>query len=172
MIVVDELKALDKVQRAAFFAAFLGWALDAFDFFLLTFILKDIAGEFHESIKAVSVAITLTLVARPFGAFVFGRLADRFGRKPVLQIDVGMYAILALASAFAPNLTILLALRFLFGFAMGGEWGIGASLALETIPAKSRGVVSGPAAAGLSGGAISWAPWPTWLCRRSAGAGC
>lgn len=143
MVVIDELKALDKIQRAAFMAAFLGWALDAFDFFLLTFILKDIAGEFHETIKAVTVAVTLTLVARPFGAFIFGRLADRFGRKPVLMFDVGLYAVLAFASAFSPNLLVLLILRFAFGLAMGGEWGIGASLALETIPAKSRGVVSG-----------------------------
>jgi SHS family lactate transporter-like MFS transporter len=143
MIIVDDLKALDKTQRAAFFASFLGWALDAFDYFLLTFILKDIADEFHTSIKEVSFAITLTLVARPFGAFVFGRLADRFGRKPVLQADVAIYSILALASAFSPNLWVLLALRFGFGFAMGGEWGIGASLALETIPVKSRGIVSG-----------------------------
>jgi SHS family lactate transporter-like MFS transporter len=143
MVIVDDLKALDKAQRAAFFAAFLGWSLDAFDFFLLTFILKDIAAEFHEPVSALSVAITLTLVARPFGAFFFGRLADRFGRKPVLMFDVGLYSVLALASAFAPNLMVLLVLRFLFGFAMGGEWGIGASLALETIPVKSRGVVSG-----------------------------
>src|SRR6201996_4556054 len=143
MIIVDDLKALNKTQRAAFFASFLGWALDAFDYFLLTFILKNIADEFHASIKEVSLAITLTLVARPFGAFVFGRLADRFGRKPILQIDVAIYSLLALASAFPPNLWVLLALRFGFGFAMGGEWGIGASLALETIPVKSRGVVSG-----------------------------
>ena len=143
MIIVDDLKALNKVQRAAFAASFLGWSLDAFDYFLLTFILKDIAGEFHSTVKAVSVAITLTLVARPFGAFIFGRLADRFGRKPVLMFDVGLYAVLAFASAFSPNLMVLLILRFAFGVAMGGEWGIGASLALETIPAKSRGVVSG-----------------------------
>lgn len=143
MIIVDDLKALDKTQRAAFFASFLGWSLDAFDFFLLTFILKDIAADFHAKVTEVSVAITLTLVARPFGAFVFGRLADRFGRRPVLMFDVGLYSLLALASAFSPNLMVLLGLRFLFGFAMGGEWGIGASLALETIPAKSRGVVSG-----------------------------
>ena len=80
MIIVDDLRAMSRSQRAAFTAAFLGWALDAFDFFLLTFILKDIAAEFHETIKAVTVAVTLTLVARPFGAFIFGRLADRFGR--------------------------------------------------------------------------------------------
>lgn len=143
MVIIDDLKALNGTQRAAFFASFLGWSLDAFDFFLLTFILKDIATEFHASVKDVSVAITLTLVARPFGAFVFGRLADRFGRRPILMIDVGLYSVLALASAFSPNLIVLLALRFMFGFAMGGEWGIGASLALETIPAKSRGIVSG-----------------------------
>jgi MFS transporter, SHS family, lactate transporter len=143
MIIVDDLKALNGVQRAAFFASFLGWALDAFDYFLLTFILKDIAGEFHVKITEVSLAITLTLVARPFGAFVFGRLADRFGRRPVLMLDVGLYSVLAIASAFSPNLWVLLVLRCLFGFAMGGEWGIGASLALETIPVKSRGVVSG-----------------------------
>jgi SHS family lactate transporter-like MFS transporter len=143
MIIVDDLKALDRTQRAAFVASFLGWSLDAFDYFLLTFILTHIAADFHAKVSEVSTAITLTLVARPLGAFVFGRLADRFGRRPVLMFDVALYSVLAAASAFAPNLIVLLALRFLFGFAMGGEWGIGASLALETIPAKSRGVVSG-----------------------------
>jgi MFS transporter, SHS family, lactate transporter len=143
MIIVDELKALTKTQRAAFFASFLGWMLDAFDFFLLTFILKDIASDFKVKVTEVSLAITLTLVARPFGAFIFGQLADRFGRKPVLQADVAIYSVLALVSAFSPNLVVLLILRFAFGLAMGGEWGIGASLALETIPAKSRGVISG-----------------------------
>jgi SHS family lactate transporter-like MFS transporter len=143
MVVIDDLKALNPTQRAAFLASFLGWALDAFDFFILTFILKDIAAEFHTDVAKVSQAIVFTLVARPFGAFVFGRLADHFGRRPILMIDVGAYSLLALASAFAPSLWVLLGLRFLFGFAMGGEWGIGASLALETIPVKSRGVVSG-----------------------------
>ena len=143
MIIVDDLKALNKTQRAAFVASFLGWSLDAFDYFLLTFILTHIASDFHAKVSEVSTAITLTLVARPFGAFVFGRLADRFGRRPVLMFDVALYSVLAAASAFAPTLPVLLGLRFLFGFAMGGEWGIGASLALETIPVKSRGVVSG-----------------------------
>ena len=148
MVIIDELKALDKTQRAAFLAALLGWALDAFDFFLLTFVLKDIAKDFSTpghvvKLSAVSLAITLTLAARPVGALVFGRLADHFGRRPILMIDVGLYSVLAIASAFSPNLTTLLVLRCLFGFAMGGEWGIGASLALESIPAKSRGVISG-----------------------------
>lgn len=143
MVIVDELRALNKQQRAAFTASLLGWALDAFDFFLLTFVLKDIASDFHSKVSDVSAAILLTLAARPIGAFVFGRLADHFGRRPILMIDVGLYAALALASAFSPDLQTLLILRFLFGIAMGGEWGIGASLTLESIPAKSRGVVSG-----------------------------
>jgi SHS family lactate transporter-like MFS transporter len=148
MVIVDELKALDKTQRAAFLAALLGWMLDAFDFFLLTFVLTDIAKSFstpgHEvKISDVSIALTLTLAARPVGALVFGRLADHFGRRPILMIDVALYSVLAIASAFSPNLTVLLILRCLFGFAMGGEWGIGSSLVLESVPAKSRGVVSG-----------------------------
>jgi len=148
MVIIDELKALDKTQRAAFVAALLGWALDAFDFFLLTFVLTDIAKDFSTpghivKISEVSVALTLTLAARPLGALVFGRLADHFGRRPILMIDVALYSVLAIASAFSPNLTVLLILRCLFGFAMGGEWGIGSSLVLESIPVKSRGVVSG-----------------------------
>ena len=148
MVIIDELKALNKTQRAAFIAALLGWALDAFDFFLLTFVLTDIAKDFSTpghvvKVSEVSVALTLTLAARPLGALVFGRLADHFGRRPILMIDVGLYSVLAIASAFSPNLTVLLILRCLFGFAMGGEWGIGSSLVMESIPAKSRGVVSG-----------------------------
>jgi SHS family lactate transporter-like MFS transporter len=143
MVIIDDLRGLTKPQRAAFIASLLGWALDAFDFFLLTFVLKDIAGDFHAQVSDVSIALTLTLAARPVGAFIFGRLADRFGRRPILMIDVALYSALAVASAFSPNLTTLLVLRCLFGVAMGGEWGIGASLALETIPAKSRGVISG-----------------------------
>lgn len=148
MFIVDDLKALSKPQRSAFFASFLGWTLDAFDFFILTFIVKDIAEAFstpgHKvEVSAVSLGIALTLMMRPLGAFIFGWLADRFGRRPVLMADVLLYAGFAFASAFAPNLITLLILRMLFGIAMGGEWGIGASLALESIPAKSRGVVSG-----------------------------
>ncbi len=142
-MIVDDLRALDKEQRSAFLASLLGWTLDAFDFFLLTFIIKDIAGEFRVEPSKVLGAITLTLMARPFGAFFFGWLAERFGRRPVLMADVLIYAVLAFASAFSPNLIVLLVLRTAFGFAMGGEWGIGASLALETVPVKSRGVISG-----------------------------
>ena len=148
MIIIDDLRALSKPQRSAFVASFLGWTLDAFDFFILTFIVADIAKEFstpgHKvEVSAVSLGIALTLMMRPLGAFIFGWLADRFGRRPVLMIDVLLYAGLEFASGFAPDLTTLLILRLLFGIAMGGEWGIGASLALESIPAKSRGIVSG-----------------------------
>lgn len=143
MIILDDLKTLDKQQRAALTASLLGWTLDAFDFFLLTFVLTDIARDFGTKVSDVSEALFLTLMMRPLGALVFGMLADRFGRKPVLQIDVALYSTLAFASAFSPNLTTLLILRALFGFAMGGEWGVGASLTMESIPPKLRGLVSG-----------------------------
>jgi len=143
MRVIDDLKALNGEQRSAFLASFLGWTLDAFDYFLLTFVIKAIAEDFHVKPSAVQGAVFLTLVARPFGAVAFGWLADKFGRRPILMIDVLLYSALELASAFAPSLIVLLVLRTLFGFVMGGEWGIGASLALESIPVRSRGVVSG-----------------------------
>jgi SHS family lactate transporter-like MFS transporter len=143
MVIVDELRALNKPQRAAFTASLLSWSLDAFDYFLLVFVLSDIARDFHADIALVNSAILLTLVARPFGALVFGRLADRYGRRPMLMLVVALYSVLAVISALSPTVVFLLAMRTLFGFAMGGVWGIGASLALESIPAKSRGVVSG-----------------------------
>jgi SHS family lactate transporter-like MFS transporter len=143
MVIIDELRALNRSQRAAFAASLAGWALDAFDYFLLVFVLKDIAKEFHADIAAVNWALFLTLAARPVGALVFGRLSDRYGRRPMLMAVVGLYSVLAIASAFSPTLLVLLVLRSLFGFAMGGVWGIGASLALETVPAKSRGLISG-----------------------------
>ncbi|HXQ15336.1 MAG TPA: MFS transporter [Caulobacteraceae bacterium] len=143
MVIIDDLRALNGPQRAAFTASLLGWALDAFDYFLLVFVLTDIAKEFHADIALVNSALFLTLAARPIGAFVFGRLSDRYGRRPMLMTVVALYSVLALASAFSPNVYVFLGLRSLFGIAMGGVWGIGASLALETIPAKSRGLISG-----------------------------
>ena len=133
MIVLDELRGLNRDQRSAFLASLLGWTLDAFDFFLLTFVVKEVAHDFKVPGSAVLFSLTLTLAARPFGALFFGWLADRYGRKPILQIDVALYALFALLSAFSPNLVVLLVLRTLFGFAMGGEWGIGASLVMESI---------------------------------------
>ena len=154
MVVLDDLRALDRDQRSAFLASFLGWTLDAFDFFLLTFVVKAIAADFHVKPPAVQAAIFLTLAARPFGAVFFGWLADKFGRRPILMLDVLLYSALEMASAFAPSLIALLVLRTLFGFVMGGEWGIGASLALESIPARSRGIVSGVLQEGYAAGQL------------------
>jgi SHS family lactate transporter-like MFS transporter len=139
----EPLREMDARQWSAAGAAFAGWALDAFDFFLMVFIFEAIAKEFHAAIPAVAAASAVTLAARPFGALFFGQLADRFGRRPVLMVVILLYSVFELASAFAPNLAALLVLRALFGFAMGGEWGVGASLALESIPPKARGFVSG-----------------------------
>lgn len=130
-------------QRHVVAASFLGWTLDAFDFFLLVFVLKDIAAEFRTDVADVSFAILLTLAMRPIGALLFGRAADRWGRRPTLMVDVLLYSILEFASGFAPSLTALLVLRALYGIAMGGEWGVGASLAMETVPPHARGLVSG-----------------------------
>jgi MFS transporter, SHS family, lactate transporter len=130
-------------QRSVVIASFLGWTLDAFDFFLLVFVLKDIAEEFGTDIKYVTFAILLTLAMRPVGAYLFGRAADHWGRRPVLIINVLLYSFLEFACAFAPSLAVLLILRALYGIAMGGEWGVGASLAMESIPPQGRGLVSG-----------------------------
>ena len=152
MGIVTEWKGFTRQQRNAFIASYLGWMLDAFDFFLMVFVLRAVAAEFHSDIKSVSVAITLTLAMRPLGALVFGLLGDRFGRRPVLMADILLFSVLELASAFAPSLTALLIIRAAFGFAMGGEWGLGASLTMETIPAKSRGAVSGVLQVGYPSG--------------------
>ena len=135
--------AWTKKQRNVVIAAYLGWTLDAFDFFLMVFMFKDIAADLHSSMQVVSTAVLLTLGMRPVGAFLFGRLADRFGRKPTLTWNILAYSLLELASGFAPTMTTLLVVRALFGIAMGGEWGIGSALTMETIPASSRGAVSG-----------------------------
>jgi MFS transporter, SHS family, lactate transporter len=132
-----------KSQRNVVIAAYLGWTLDAFDFFLMVFMFKDISADLHSSMQVVSTAVFLTLAMRPIGAFLFGRLADRFGRKPALMWNIMAFSILELASGFAPSMTALLIVRALFGVAMGGEWGIGSALTMETIPASARGFVSG-----------------------------
>ncbi|KQU79253.1 sugar transporter [Mesorhizobium sp. Root695] len=134
---------LNSQQKKTVLASFLGWTLDAFDFFLLTFLLTDIATEFHADVPAVSKALFLTLATRFIGAFFFGMLADKYGRKPILMLNIVSYSVIGALAAFSPNLGIFLALRALFGIAMGGEWGLGSSLAMESIPPSARGVVSG-----------------------------
>src|SRR6201996_5839097 len=143
---------LTSEQKKTILAAYLGWMLDAFDFFLLTFLLKDIAKEFGVEVPAVSYALFLTLAMRFVGAFIFGQIGDRWGRKPALMLDILSYSILGAAAAFAPNLTVFLVLRTLFGIAMGGEWGLGSSLAMESIPPQARGPVSGLLQAGYPSG--------------------
>jgi MFS transporter, SHS family, lactate transporter len=147
-----ELRALTSKQRNVILASYLGWTLDAFDFFLLVFVLKDIAHDFGTDIRSVSAAIVLTLAARPVGALLFGLAADRFGRRPTLMINIVCYSMLEFASGFAPSLMVLLVLRTLYGVAMGGEWGVGASLTLESVSPKTRGIVSGILQAGYPSG--------------------
>ncbi|MFP4891083.1 MFS transporter [Paraburkholderia sp. EG304] len=139
-------------QRNVTIAAYLGWTLDAFDFFLMVFVLKDIAQEFNTDIPSVAVAIMLTLMMRPLGALIFGWLADKYGRRPTLMINIGCFSLLELLSGLSPNLMTLLVLRALFGIAMGGEWGVGGALTMETVPPKSRGIVSGLLQAGYPSG--------------------
>jgi SHS family lactate transporter-like MFS transporter len=135
-------------QVNAVIACFLGWTLDAFDFFILIFVFPEVAKEFGTSVTTVTLAVWLTLAMRPIGAFLFGMMADRVGRRPALMLDILCYSILGFACAFAPSLTVLFVLRALFGIAMGGEWGVGASLTMETIPPSARGVISGLLQAG------------------------
>src|SRR6202050_2278906 len=143
MNVFAPFRRLTPTQRHTFFACFLGWSLDAFDFFILVFCVSAIAGEFHTTVSAIAEAIFLTLAMRPIGAFLFGFLADRFGRRPALMIDIICFSVFELGSAFAPSLRSFLIMRAFFGIAMGGEWGVGAALAFETLPAKGRGFFSG-----------------------------
>jgi SHS family lactate transporter-like MFS transporter len=143
MTLMQPFRSLNPMQRRAFTACFLGWTLDAFDFFLLTFCLDSIATTFHLSLETATKSIFWTLLMRPVGALVFGALAERFGRRPTLMINVVSYSVFAVASALAPSFGWFLATRALFGVAMGGEWGVGAALALESLPAEGRGFFSG-----------------------------
>lgn len=149
-------------------AAYLGWTLDAFDFFIMVFVLREVAATFQVPVADVATAITLTLAFRAIGALVFGRLADRFGRRPILMLNVACYALLEFCSGLAPTLTVFLILRALFGVAMGGEWGIASSLVMESVPKKWRGLASGILQAGYPSGyllasllalALPWLGW-------------
>jgi len=140
---IGHFRRLTAAQRNAFVACFLGWSLDAFDFFVLVFCVSALAAQFHMKPSEILEANFLTLAMRPVGAFLFGLIADRFGRRPTLMIDIIAYSVFELASAFAPSFKFFLISRALFGIAMGGEWGVGAALAFETLPAEGRGFFSG-----------------------------
>jgi MFS transporter, SHS family, lactate transporter len=163
---------MTSVQWRTFIASFLGWTLDAFDFFLMLVVLPELSKAFASPLTDVAYAATLTLMFRPLGALIFGYIADRFGRRRPLMWDIGLYSFLELLTAFSPNLTFFLIIRALFGVAMGGEWGLGAALAMESLPAKRRGILSGVLQEGyavgnlLSGAALAFifplleAHWP------------
>ncbi|WP_158931737.1 MFS transporter [Acidisphaera sp. S103] len=157
-----------RAQIHVVLAAFLGWTLDAFDFFIMAFVLREVAATFGAPIGSVALAITLTLACRAIGAVLFGRLADRYGRRPTLMVNVLCYSLLEFCSGLAPTLAVFLILRALYGVAMGGEWGVGASLTMESVPAKWRGTVSGLLQAGYPCGymlasvlylALPWLGW-------------
>jgi MFS transporter, SHS family, lactate transporter len=133
----------DGDRKYAVIAGFLGWTFDAFDFFILTFVLSDVAKTFHRSRPDIALTITLALVMRPVGAIVFGIMADRLGRRLPLMLNVLLYAVISVLSGLAPNYRTFLILRMLFGVALGGQWGVGASLALESVSSKWRGLFSG-----------------------------
>jgi MFS transporter, SHS family, lactate transporter len=130
-------------QRNSFIAAMLGWTMDAFDYFIVVFVYADIAKTFHISKAEVAFVTTATLVMRPVGALLFGLWADRVGRRTPLMVDVIFYSVVGFLCAFAPNFTVLVILRLLYGIGMGGEWGLGAALAMEKVPAERRGFFSG-----------------------------
>jgi SHS family lactate transporter-like MFS transporter len=154
MSVLNDFRRLTRAQRHTFVAAFLGWTMDSLDFFLLVFCAKAIAAEFHTVPSAVFGAVFLTQAFRPVGAIVFGMLADRYGRRPVLMVNILGFSVIELACGLAPSLTTLLVLRGLFGLAMGGEWGVGAALTFETLPTEGRGAFSGILQEGYALGSI------------------
>jgi SHS family lactate transporter-like MFS transporter len=148
----DTAEKLTTDQRNSFIAALLGWMMDAFDYFIVVFVYAAIAKDFGISTEKVAFLTTATLVMRPVGAILFGLWADRRGRRIPLLTDVVFYSVVGFLCAFAPNFTVLIILRLLYGIGMGGEWGLGAALAMEKIPAKRRGFFSGVLQQGYSMG--------------------
>jgi MFS transporter, SHS family, lactate transporter len=162
-----ELAAERANQRNALIAGFLGWTLDAFDFFVLTFVLAAVAKDFNRSVPDVALTLTMTLATRFLGAIIFGLAADRFGRRLPLMLDVVFYSVIEVLSGLAPSYKVFLILRLLYGIGMGGEWGVGASLAMESVPAKWRGTLSGLLQEGYAVGnllaaVVYYAVFPRW----------
>lgn len=160
-------KSTGKRSSIAFLAGLLGWTFDAFDFFILTYVISQVATEFHQSVENIAFTLTATLLMRPVGAFIFGLMADRWGRRMPLIIDILFYSVMELLSGLAPNYKTFLILRLLYGIGMGGAWGLSASLAMESVPVKWRGILSGLLQQGYALGnllaAIAfWTVFPVW----------
>lgn len=151
-MVFEQARGLTPDQRNSFLAAFLGWTMDAFDYFIVVLVYAEIAKDFDVSLTKMAFITTATLAMRPVGAFLFGRWADSAGRRTPLMVDVLFYSVVGFACAFAPNYAVLLVLRLLYGIGMGGEWGLGAALAMEKIPVEKRGFYSGLLQEGYSFG--------------------
>src|SRR5437879_3897020 len=134
----------------AVLAGFLGWTLDAFDFFIVVFLFDTLAHQFGVSKKEIVFTTTATLAMRPIGALLFGLLADRYGRRIPLMANVIYFSLIELMCGFSANYTAFIILRALFGIGMGGEWGVGASLAMEAAPVRWRGILSGILQSGYS----------------------
>jgi SHS family lactate transporter-like MFS transporter len=143
MSALSQFRSLEPDSRNAFISALLGWTMDAFDYFIVVLVYAEIAKDFDVSLTKMAFVTTVTLLMRPVGAFLFGVWADRIGRRTPLIVDVCFYSLVGFACAFAPNYSVLLVLRLLYGIGMGGEWGLGAALAMEKIPAERRGFFSG-----------------------------
>jgi len=147
----DEANSLSRSdQWHAVTASFLGWTLDAFDFFVLVFLVDTLAAQFRVAPSKIILTMTATLAMRPVGALLFGLLADRYGRRRPLMANVVFFSLFELACGFAPNYTVFFVLRAIYGIGMGGEWGVGASLAMESAPKRRRGVLSGVVQSGYS----------------------
>jgi len=162
---VPGLSSSGQVHAVA--ASFMGWTLDAFDYFIVVFLFDRLAADFHVSKKAVVASLLLTLAMRPIGALIFGLLTDRYGRRIPLMANVVFFSVIELLCGFSPNLRFFLVMRALYGIGMGGEWGIGASLAMESVPPKLRGIFSGILQSGYSVGYLLAAVvarfvLPTW----------
>lgn len=156
-----------KGYRAAVAASFLGWTLDAFDYWLVAYTLTAIAKDFGQPDKSIAFANGVTLWCRPIGALVFGLMADRYGRKKTLMANLLFFSVFGVATGFAKTYAMFLVVRALFGVGMGGEWGVGSSLAMEKTPKEKRGIVSGLlqegyAAGNLLAAAVYFLVFPRW----------
>jgi SHS family lactate transporter-like MFS transporter len=138
--------------RHAVLAGFLGWTLDAFDFFVVVFLYDTLAHQFGVPKKSIVLTVTATLAMRPLGALLFGLLSDRYGRRVPLMLNVLYFSVIEVLCGFSPNYTFFLIMRALFGIGMGGEWGVGASLAMEAAPVRWRGILSGILQSGYTSG--------------------